>query len=154
MQLTSILRIASLAAALCATAVFAQEAKLTADASTVSEKGGIISFTATATYEQTPGALGWSIVLPADWTLVTVTGLNPPEIAPAADATGTLEFAYTNAPASTASFIVSVRYPANTPATKVTSTAIVRTNGKLATLAPAAIALQRAAAAGARQRQN
>jgi len=142
MHLTTIIRSAALAAALCATAAFAQEAKLTADATTLSDKGGVITFTATTSYEQTPGALGWSVVLPADWTLVAVAGTNVPEIAPAPDATGTLEFAYTSPPASSALFIVSVRYPARAASTKVTSTAIVRTNGKLATLTPAAIELK------------
>jgi hypothetical protein len=141
MHLTSILRCATITAALCATAAFAQEAKLTADATTLSDKGGVITFTATTTYGQTPGALGWSIVLPADWSLVAVAGTHVPDIAPARDATGTLEFAYTSPPASGASFMVTARYPGGAVAARVTSTAIVRTNGKLATLNPAPINL-------------
>lgn len=141
MHLTSILRCAAVSAAVCVANAFAQEAKLSADVTTLSEVGGVITFTASTTYSGTPGALGWSIVLPSDWTIVAVAGPHVPDIAPAPDATGTLEFAYTSPPANNATFVVSVRYPSGVAATKVTSSALVRANGKLVTLIPTAIEL-------------
>jgi hypothetical protein len=83
--------------------------------------------------------VGWSIALPADWTLVSVGGANVPEIAPEAGTTGTLEFAYTSAPAGRAEFSVIVKYPAGVKSAKATPTVLVRTAGKLATLNPTAV---------------
>lgn len=126
--------------ALCAASVaFAQNAALKADSTVLAAGGGNVALTASVSYEGTPGALGWAIVLPTDWTLVSVTGANVPEIAPGAGATGTLEFAYTAAPAAKAEFTVVVRYPAGATTAKAVPTVLVRANGKLATLTPAAV---------------
>ena len=67
---------------------------------------------ATAEYQGEPGALGWALALPADWSLVAINGPQAPAIAPAVGSTGTLEFAYTDVPAKRAEFAVIVRYPA------------------------------------------
>src|SRR5215217_2782823 len=96
-----------------ASMAFAQTAALSSDTTTLAPGGGTVTFTATVNYDATPGALGWSIALPADWTLVDVTGPSVPAIAPEPGSAGTLEFAYTAVPAQRAEFSVQVRYPAN-----------------------------------------
>ena len=101
--------------------------------------GGSVALTASVSYEGQPSALGWAIVLPADWTVVSVTGTDVPEISPSAGATGTLEFAYTAAPATKAEFTVLVRYPAGVTTAKAVPTVLVRAQGKLTTLNPAPI---------------
>jgi hypothetical protein len=126
---------------LCATASFAQDAKLLADSSTLVEQGGVITLTAETTYRETPGALGWAIVLPAQWSLVAVSGPNAPDIAPEPDSHGTIEFAHTRPPADRAIFSIVVRYPAGATKAELTSTTLVRTNGRLVTLVPAAVHL-------------
>lgn len=124
---------------------FAQTASLTADTTVLSPAGGTVSFTATVSYDGEPGAVGWSIALPADWSLVSVSGADVPAIAPEAGTTGTLEFAYTSVPAQRASFVITVKYPANAPTTSATPTVLVRANGKLSTLAPKPVELTGAA---------
>ena len=122
-----------------ATAAFAQTASLKADSTALAAGGGSVALTASVSYEGQPAALGWEIALPTDWTLVSVSGANVPEIAPVAGASGTLEFAYTSAPAGKAEFIVIVRYPVGSTTAKAVPTVLVRANGKLATLTPAPI---------------
>jgi hypothetical protein len=140
MKLTSLLRSLSAACALLvATAAFAQTATLKSDATALSAGGGSVQLSASVAYDGQPGAVGWSIALPADWSLVSVGGANVPEIAPDAGTTGTLEFAYTSAPAGRAEFTVVVKYPAGAKSAKATPTVLVRTAGKLATLNPAAV---------------
>lgn len=134
------LRFAALAV-LCAASAFAQTATLTSATTTLSPAGGQLALTATVNYEGEPGAVGWAIALPADWTLVSVGGPNVPAIAPEPGSTGTLEFAYTGVPAQRAEFTVMVRYPANAKTTAATSTALVRANGKLSTLTPKPVQL-------------
>ncbi len=122
-----------------ATAAFAQTASLKADSTALAAGGGSVALTASVSYDGQPAALGWEIALPTDWTLVSVSGANVPEIAPVAGASGTLEFAYTSAPAGKAEFIVIVRYPVGSTTAKAVPTVLVRANGKLATLTPAPI---------------
>jgi hypothetical protein len=124
-----------------AASALAQNATLTADTNTLSPSGGTVSLTATVSYEGEPGAVGWSIVLPADWSLVGVSGPEVPAVSPDAGATGTLEFAYTALPPQQATFVVTVRYPANAPTTAAVPTVLVRANGKLATLSPKPVQL-------------
>jgi hypothetical protein len=119
-----------------AVSAFAQTASFTAAPTNLAAAGGEVTLTAIASYEGEPGAIGWSIVLPANWTLVSVNGPNVPAIAPKSGAEGALEFAYTAVPARRAEFRVTVRYPAGVPTAKATSTAIVRTAGNLKTLMP------------------
>jgi len=134
------LLLASLFAA--ASAAFAQTASLTADNTSLAPSGGTVALKAAASYEGTPGALGWEIALPADWTLVSVSGPNVPSIAPDAGTAGTLEFAYTSIPTERAEFTVLVRYPANTATATATPTLLVRGGGKLTTVTPPAVQLR------------
>jgi hypothetical protein len=136
-----------------AAAAFAQNATLSSDTTTLAPSGGTVTLTATTSYSDNPGALAWSIAIPADWSLVSVTGPNVPAIAPEAGSTGTLEFAFTSVPAQRAEFIVEVRYPANARNASATPTVLVRSGGKLSTLTPPAIEL-RAAAGGSTQRSR
>jgi hypothetical protein len=134
-----ILRFSAVAVLCAAVSAFAQNAMLTADNSSLAPSGGTVVLTATASYDGEPGALGWAIVLPADWTLVSVSGPHVPAIAPEAGTTGTLEFAYTSVPAGRAEFTVLVRYPANASSAIAKPTVLVRAGGKLATLNPPAV---------------
>ena len=129
----------AVAAFLFATLAFAQTASLKSDTTGLAPDGGTVALTATVSYDAQPGAIGWSIALPADWTLVSVAGANVPEIAPDPGTGGVLEFAYTNVPAGRAEFSLVVRYPAGTTAAKAAPTVLVRSAGKLTTLTPAAV---------------
>ncbi len=130
------LRFALIALICSAASAFAQTATLASDATTLSPSGGTVTLTATVSYDGEPGALGWAIVLPADWSLVSVAGPDAPAIAPDAGTTGTLEFAFTSVPAQRAEFKVTVKYPANAATATATSTVLVRANGKLTTVKP------------------
>lgn len=136
------LRFAALAVLCAASSAFAQTATLTSETTTLSPGGGQLALTATVNYDGEPGAVGWAIALPADWTLVSVGGPNVPAIAPDPGSTGTLEFAFTGVPAQRAQFTVIVRYPADAKTTTATSTVLVRTGGKLNTLTPKPVPLR------------
>ena len=114
----------------------AQTAELKADNAHLAPSGGVVALTATVSYEGAPGAVGWAIELPADWTLVSVAGQNPPQIAPEAGSRGTLEFAFTDVPAGRAEFTIVVRYPADAATFDAKPTVIVRQDGQLAKLSP------------------
>jgi len=123
-----------------ATLGFSQSAaSFTAEDTALVPGGGSVALTATVTYGDQPGALGWSIALPADWSLVSVAGANIPGIAPEAGNSGTLEFAYFTIPANRAEFKLVVRYPAGATAAKAAATVLIRANGKLVTLEPAPV---------------
>ena len=140
MKNASLLRRLFATFALCAaTGAVAQTASLKADSTALAAGGGSVALTASVSYDGQPAALGWAIALPTDWTLVSVSGANVPEISPGMGATGTLEFAYTSAPAGKAEFNVVVRYPVGSATAKAVPTVLVRANGKLATLTPAPI---------------
>ena len=136
------LRFAFVALFCSAAAAFAQTATLSADSNRLAASGGQIVLTATVSYEGEPGALGWAIELPANWSLVSVVGPDAPSVAPSAGTTGTLEFAYTSVPANRAAFSVVVSYPAGAAAANATPTVLVRSAGKLATLKPTAVTFQ------------
>jgi hypothetical protein len=121
---------------------FAQTATLSSDTTNLAAAGGTVILTATANYDGEPGAVGWSIELPADWTLVNVGGPNVPEIKPDDGTTGTLEFAYMSVPSQTARFTVTVRYPANSKTAIARPTVLVRSSGKLNTLTPGVVVLR------------
>ena len=72
-----------------ASVAFAQTASLKADVAALIPSGGSVTLTAAATYDGQPAALGWAIALPSDWTLVSVSGVNVPEISPDVGSTGT-----------------------------------------------------------------
>lgn len=125
-----------------ATLAFAQTATLTADSTTLAPDGGTVQLVAAVSYEATPGAIGWSIVLPEGWALASVGGGDVPAISAEPGAKGTVEFAYTTPPAGRAEFTLVVRYPAGAAGAKATSSVLVRTAGKLATLTPAPVAFR------------
>jgi hypothetical protein len=141
-------------AALAVSTALAQNASLSSDTPVLAQSGGTLVLRATADYEGEPGALGWSIALPADWSLVAINGPHVPSIAPEAGSTGTLEFAFTSVPAARADFSVIVRYPANAPTTQATSTALVRANGKLSTLTPAPVQMRGLDLGGVQRSRN
>jgi len=126
---------------LASASALAQSATLASDTTILSNAGGNVALTAAVNYDGEPGAIGWSIELPADWSLVSVGGPNVPAIAPEAGTTGTLEFAYTAVPTQRAEFTVVVRYPANAKTTTATSTVLVRAGGKLNTVTTQAVQL-------------
>jgi hypothetical protein len=132
----------ALPVALAASFAFAQTASLSSDTSVLAQSGGTLVLRATTEYQGEPGALGWALALPADWSLVAINGPQAPAIAPAVGSTGTLEFAFTDVPAKRAEFAVIVRYPANAPSTQATPTVLVRSGGKLTTLTPAPVELR------------
>ena len=135
------LRLAVLGLVVSAASAFAQTASLSADTNALSPSGGTVTLTAAVSYEGEPGAIGWAIALPADWSFVSVAGPNVPAIAPEAGTTGTLEFAYTAVPAQRAEFTVTVKYPANARTTSAGSTVLLRSGGKLNTLNPRPVQL-------------
>jgi hypothetical protein len=118
----------------------AQSATLSADLARLSPAGGQLTLTATVTYGDTPGAIGWSVKLPDGWALLTTSGPDLPAVNPDHGAAGTLEWAYTAIPPNRVQFLFAVSYPAQTalPA-EIASTVIVRTQGALKTVAPVPI---------------
>ncbi len=138
-NLLSLRQLAALFAFCMASVGFAQTATLKADSTTLATAGGSVALTATVSYEGQPSAVGWAIALPEDWALVSVSGTNIPEIAPAPGATGTLEFAYTSSPAAKAEFVIVVSYAKGSAGAKAVPTVLVRANGKLVTLNPAPV---------------
>lgn len=138
-----------------ASAAFAQTASLHSDTATLSPSGGTVTLTASVVYDDKPGALGWSVALPSDWTLVSVSGANVPAIAPDVGSAGTLEFAYTSVPAGgRAEFSMEVRYPANAASTQATPKVLVRANGKLTTLTPPSVDLRGSQVNGVQRSRN
>jgi hypothetical protein len=123
------------------TSGLAQTASLTTRTNDLSPNGGEITLLAALGYNERPAALGWSIALPAGWSMVRLGGGDGPQVAPEPGTTGTLEFAYTSVPDFMASFAVTVRYPAGLGGAKIASTVIVRTNGKVMTLTPDTVVL-------------
>ncbi len=118
-------------ALLVALAVFAVKAAaqvivLTPSTTTINPAGGSLTFTATITYTNTPSVLAFSATLPSGWTYLS--GLNEPTLVrPVAGSTGTLGWAYNNAPSSPASFTFTASYPANlTGLQPLTTTAVTR----------------------------
>jgi len=137
-----ILRIVGCTCLLGAVSLFAQSASFQADAPTLSPSGGVVKLTAYAAYEGQPGALGWSIPLPAGWALVGVEGQNIPEIAPDPTVTGLLEFAYLTVPAQKAEFTVLLRYPAAAKPVTIAPLVIVRTEGRMQQIKPTSVDLR------------
>ena len=126
---------------LAAISASAQSAQLTCDHVSLSPKGGSAKLLAALSYPERPGAVGWEIVLPDGWSLVSVNGGTLPQIVPRAESTGTLEFAFTEIPEATAVFELTVRYPANAPTAKITSTVYLRIRGEQATLRPSPVGI-------------
>ena len=142
MKKNSLFRALTVAALALGAAVlgFSQSATLTAAPTALAAGGGQITLTATANYDGQPGAVGWSVVLPADWALVSLSGPHRPGIAPDLGTTGTLEFVHTAVPTGRAEFSFVVSYPAGAGAAQAVSTVLLRANGKLTTLKPSPLA--------------
>lgn len=151
MKLTRFVALALFAAA---TSAWAQNAVLTANTTRLAPSGGTVVLTASANYAGEPGALGWEVALPANWSLESVSGANVPQIAPQAGTTGTLEFAYTTVPSQRAEFVMIVRYPAGATTATAKPTVLLRDAGKLTTLKPATIELRTDEAARAQRSRN
>jgi hypothetical protein len=124
----------------------ASTATLTPDSQYLLPGGGTVTLTANlAGYPGTTSAVGWAVTLPAGWSYVNGTG--EPGVKPAANATGTLEWAYITIPES-ATFGFTVSYPAGlTTEQSLTSSVIVRAAGVPAeTITPPAVRLTLAGA--------
>lgn len=124
-------------------AASAQTAQLSVDSAVLDARGGTVRVLAALHYTDRPDAIGWSIALPAGWSLQAVGGGSPPQIQPAPGSTGALEFAYTTAPDLAATFEVTVRYPAQAERTELTAEVLIRSHGRLTTLQPKTVALAR-----------
>lgn len=135
------LRFAAFGLVCSAAPVLAQTATLTANTTDLAAVGGQVMLTASVSYDGEPGAVGWSIQLPADWTLESVSGPNLPAVAPDAGTSGTLEFAYVSVPPYRAEFSIIVRYPAGAKSGVATPTVLLRAAGKLTTLKPQPVQL-------------
>jgi hypothetical protein len=145
-SLFSVLLLALAIPGLAANTLAASTATLTPDSQYLLPGGGTVTLTANlAGYPGTTSAVGWAVNLPAGWSYVSGTG--EPGVKPAANATGTLEWAYITIPDS-ASFSFTVSYPAGlTTAQSVTSSVIVRAAGIPAeTITPPAVQLTLAGA--------
>jgi hypothetical protein len=84
--------------------------------------GGGSDATAYATV-LTPKALGFLFNLPAGWELVSTGGTNVPQVFPDVGTTASLEYAYIDFPVNSATFTVTVSYPAGLPLVNQTITA-------------------------------
>lgn len=122
---------------------FAQLTEFRSDVGRLSPAGGQVKLTAAVTYEDAPGAIGWSITLPVGWKLVALSGPHLPAVAPEIGSTGQLDFAYSVIPAQRAEFSLAVSYPAGADSGRVPAVVIVRRDGKLTTLAPEEVSLSR-----------
>lgn len=123
----------------------ASTATLTPDSAHLLPGGGTVTFTASlAGHPGTTSAVGWSVALPAGWAYVN--GLNEPGVKPAANTTGTLEWAYISIP-DDATFTFTVSYPAGLTAShSITTAVIVRAAGAVENVTPAAVAFAPATA--------
>jgi len=123
--------------------VYGQQASLGVETNRLSADGGSLTFTATATYDQTPNALGWSIKLPAGWSLQQTGGAQVPEVAPAPRTTRTLEWAYIVVPATATQFEFTACYPAGLNNNQtVTAELIVRADGQTKSVAAQSLILR------------
>jgi hypothetical protein len=95
---------------------YGQQASIATTSNQIAKTGGTLTIRATANYEEAPGAIGWSLVLPPGWSLLRTSGPCLPEIAPPAGANGKLEWAFVTVPVSPAQFEFTVCYPAGQPA--------------------------------------
>lgn len=120
----------------------AQTATLKADRIWLTASAGTVSLTAAATYDGQPSALAWSVALPEHWSFVDMAGPDVPAVAPAAGATGVLEFAFTTAPANRAEFVIRVRHESNDEPNAIVSSVILRKDGKLTNIAVAPVQFQ------------
>ena len=91
--------------------------------------GGTVTITNTITYTGTATSLGWQVLLPAGWSYVSGGG-SEGDVKPAAGTTDLLEWAWTNVPASPATFTYTLQVPAQSNGDQsLTALGIVRTGG-------------------------
>ncbi len=108
-----------------------QQAAIVANSNHLAKAGGTLTIRAIASFEEAPGAIGWSIMLPPGWSLVDTSGPCRPEIAPPPGAIGKLEWAFVSVPASPAKFELTVSYPAGLSAGQsVSAEMLVCSNGE------------------------
>lgn len=133
-----------------ASGVFAQTASVTPSASSYSTGGGQIAFNVTLTYPANVSAVSFTAKPPAaTWLFVSTAGANVPNVQPRAgdntnpsDPVSSFGFAYTDVPASTATFTFVVSYPAGlSTAQTINFTADYRLNGVLTTMPVTAVTL-------------
>ena len=92
--------------------------------------GGELVLNVVIDYGEAPAALGLSLDLPSGWSLVSVGGESKPAIVPEAGTTDTLDFAWLSAPDQSASFSITVQYPAQAGGTTLAGQAMLRRDGK------------------------
>ncbi|MBI5767102.1 MAG: hypothetical protein HZA93_04855 [Verrucomicrobia bacterium] len=119
---------------------FGQSASLVADKSAVAS-GAELTLTASATYEGTPSAMGWSVTLPAGWSYVSTTGPDVPAITPQAGATGTIEWAFTESPAGVAHFRFTVKATGKAGDSVLKARVLLRAAGKQQTVEASPVAV-------------
>ena len=116
---------------------------MTVEDARLSSQGGYLTFTASATYEQTPNVLGWSVRLPEGWSLVQTGGSHLPEIKPLTGTINTIEWAYIMVPDSPVQFEFTLFYPAGLEASQtITANLILRSDGQAKTIAAPPIVLR------------
>ena len=85
----------------------------------------------------TPGGLAFAFGLPTGWALVSTGGANVPAVASPVGPATTLEYAYIEFPANSATFTVTVSYPSGLVANQtITPSAIYRSPQAQLTVAP------------------
>lgn len=85
----------------------------------------------------TPGGLAFAFGLPAGWALVSTGGANVPAVASPVGPATTLEYAYIEFPANSATFTVTVSYPSGLLVNQtITPSAIYRSPQAQLTVAP------------------
>ncbi|MCX6941639.1 MAG: immunoglobulin domain-containing protein [Verrucomicrobia bacterium] len=85
----------------------------------------------------TPGGLAFAFGLPAGWALVSTGGANVPAVASPVGTTTTLEYAYVEFPANSATFTATVSYPSGLLVNQtITPSAIYRSPQAQLTVAP------------------
>jgi len=105
--------------------------------------GSTVTVTNTLAYTGTAAGLGWTVTLPGGWSYAGGAGAEG-EVRPAANATGTLEWAWNSPPASPLTFTYTLNVPAGqTGGVTLAATALVRTGATAQTtpVAPAALAI-------------
>jgi hypothetical protein len=91
--------------------------------------GSTVTITNTLTFPGTPSGLGWSVTLPAGWSLVAEAGAAG-DVRPLAGDSGTLEWAWTTIPASPVSFSYTLSVPAGASGEQlIAADAIIRSGG-------------------------
>lgn len=151
---SSLLRTGFVFLALASVLIAEPVAALSSSVTQLAPQGGTVVLTATTSYDNSPAALGWEVVLPPDWSLVGVSGENVPDIAPAKGSTGTMEFAFVSIPTGKAEFALEVAYPPNAAGTTVESSALFRGDGKLTTVRPEPLTITVSASRGRTATRN